>query len=242
MTAQSVEDPELIDILPIEASMSGRNSVYQFCDARQQQVSYAVCLHTIRKIQDDSIPRDQFIECQRAYCHNNCPSAKMRAQEVAAGQALFFIPRRREITDPVEVTKSGRSEGAVSSGKYDMSNASYARGWAIGGGPGEVREQRKAVKKSAPPPAKKSGFVEMDLAQVVNAISDDDKKKAAQAPAVKCNPETVAAAKEIIGKRDADAVIEKATEIVAANPTMRPMKGESMADFLKRRALMSKAK
>lgn len=237
---EAVEE-ELINILPIEASMSGRNSVYQFCDARQQQVSYAVCLHTIRKIQNDSIPRDQFVECQRAYCHNNCPSAKMRAQEVAAGQALFFIPRRLEITDPV-AAKSIKNDGAVSSGKYDMNNASYARGWAIGGGDGEVRD-RQAPKKRVPAPAeKKSGFVEMDLAQVVNAISDDDKKKAAQGPAIKCNSETVAAAKEIFGKRDAAAVLEKATEIVAANPTMRPMKGESMADFLKRRALMSKAK
>lgn len=246
MTATNAVEEELIAILPIEASMSGRNSVYQFCDARQQQVSYAVCLHTIKKIQDDSIPRDQFVECQRAYCHNNCPSAKMRAQEVAAGQALFFIPRRLEITDPV-AAKNIKNDGAVSSGKYDMQNASYARGWAIGGGDGEVRD-RAAPKRRVPPPAvKKSGFVEMDLAQVVNAISDDDKKKAAQGPvaqgpAIKCNPETVAAAKEIIGKRDAAAVLEKATEIVAANPTMRPLPGESMADFLKRRALMSKAK
>lgn len=232
------DDPELIDILPIEASMSGRNSVYQFCDARQQQVAYAVCLHTIKKIQDDTLPRDQFVECQRAYCHNNCPSAKMRAQEVAAGQALFFIPRRTEITDPV-AAKAERSDGAKSSGKYDMQNPSYARGWAIGGGSGEVREPKKRV--PPPPPAKKSGFVEMDLAQVVNAISDGE-KKATQEPAIKCTPETVAAAKEIIGKRDAEVVVQKATETVAANPTMRPLPGESMADFIKRRAKESKAK
>lgn len=207
------EDPELIDILPIEASMSGRNSVYQFCEYRQQQVSYAVCLHTLKRIEDGTIPRDQFTECQRAYTHDTCPAKKMRAQEVAAGHALFFIPRPRHITDPV-VKGVTSPDGAASSGRYDMSNESYARGWAMAGRDGYSTDA--PVKRSKPTrnigPIKKTGFVTEGMADVVNVLMKEnaDSKKAEPVKAVEPTAE-------------------------APNPN-RPFPGESTADFIKRRA------
>ncbi|MEG2989813.1 MAG: hypothetical protein RR818_00585 [Citrobacter sp.] len=220
------EDKELALIFPPEKSMSGRNSVYQFCDARQQQVSYAVCLHTIKKIEDGTMPKDQFIECQRGYTHNNCPAKKMRKQEIAAGQALFFIERPRHITDPV-AKEANTSNGAVSSGKYDMNNPSYARGWAIGGGSGV---NTAAPKKQQPKPTrnvgpiKKTGFVEATMADALNEMVKDDKKpKAVEQPkpvAAKAAPAPVAAAQP--------------------STSNRPLPGESMADFIKRRAQQGK--
>lgn len=224
------EDKELALIFPPEKSMSGRNSIYQFCDERQQQVSYAVCLHTLKKIEDGTMPRDQFVECQRAYTHNNCPAKKMRAQEIDAGQALFFIERPRHITDPTPTAKEdNKSGGAVSTGKYDMQNASYARGWAIGGGSGQNTE---APKKRAPAPKpKQKGFVEETMADALTAMvaSDSSKKEVAAEPAAQKQKSKPQAAKPV--------------EVVnTAATSQRPLPGESMADFIKRRASQGKAK
>lgn len=199
-----VIESELIPILPVEASMSGRNSTYRFCDQREQWVSYAVCLHTLRRIEDNTLPAEIAVECQRGYCHNNCVAKVMKAEEVDAGHALYFKARSRHITDPTPLEE--RKSGATSSGKFDMSSASYARGWAIGGGAGEQRDRSAPNKRAAPLPAPKpkSNFVEATGADLVNAVMADQKK-----PAAPTKPST---------------------------PTMRPLPGESMADFIKRRA------
>lgn len=208
-------------IFPPEQSMNGRNAFYQFCDARQQQVSYAVCLHTVKKIEDGTMPSDQFTECQRGYCHNRCAAKVMKKEEAEAGQALYFIPRREEVCRPLEKAER-KSDGAVSSGKYDMSNASYARGWAIGGGAGEVREPKKRIPPPPKPSKPKTGFIEEDMSDLVNVLSEESKKGkvAPKAAPVKA------------------AVPEPAKETLT---TIRPKPGESMADFIKRRAALSKA-
>lgn len=201
-----VTDPELIPILPIEASMSGRNSTYRFCDQREQFVSYAVCLHTLRRIEDNTLPAEIAVECQRGYCHNNCVAKVMKAEEVDAGHALYFKARPRHITDPAPAEE--RKSGAVSSGKFDMSSASYARGWAIGGGAGEQRDRPAPKKRTPLPPAPKpkSNFVEATGADLVNALMAESKKPA-------------------------PAPIKPST-----STTMRPFEGESIPDFIKRRA------
>lgn len=204
------EDPELNNIFPVEMSMSGRNAYYQFCEAIGQSSSYAVCLHRMAKIADGSIPNDDRTECQRAYCHNTCPSKKMRAEEIKAGQALYYRPRIELKVEP----KTTQKDGAVSSGKYDMSNASYARGWAIGGREGYSTEATIVRNKRRPaPPApvkKKSGFIEESMADLVNVLM---KEKPA----------------EVVIKPK----LEKPTE---TSTTLRPLPGESIADFVKRRA------
>lgn len=137
----------------------------------------------------------------------------MKKEEAEAGQALYFIPRREEVCRPIEKAER-KSDGAVSSGKYDMSNASYARGWAIGGGAGEVREPKKRIPPPPKPAKPKSGFIEEGMADLVNVLSAESKKsKPAPTP-------------------------EPAKETLT---TIRPQPGESMADFIKRRAALSKA-
>lgn len=215
------DDPELIALQPIEASMSGRNSVYRFCEQRGQSVAYAVCLHTIRRIEDNTLPTEIAVECQRGYCHNNCVAKKMKAEEVAAGHALYFIPRPRHITDPAPAEE--RKTGAVSSGKYDMSNPGYARGWAMGGREGYNVDRQPPKRKPAPPPPKpkpKSGFVEEGMGDVVNVLMKENAEKKV-APASTPKP----------------AVNAPATPTVDLTST-RPLPGESTADFIKRRAAM----
>uniref|UniRef100_A0AAU6W0A9 Uncharacterized protein n=1 Tax=Pseudomonas phage Nican01 TaxID=3138540 RepID=A0AAU6W0A9_9CAUD len=211
------EDPELIALMPVEQSMSGRNATYYFCEQRGQSVSYAVCLHTLRRIEANDLPAEIAVECQRGYCHNNCPAKVMKAEEVAAGHALYWKPMRSCITDPVAEEKKNASGGAVSSGKYDMSNASYARGWAMGGRDGYNVDRQPPKRKPAPPPPKpkpKSGFVEEGMADVVNVLM---KESAKPAPAPKPTGGT--------------------TPTVDLTST-RPLPGESTADFIKRRAAL----
>lgn len=209
------EDPELTNIYPVEMSASGKNAHYQFCEAIGQSSSYAVCINRMAKIADGTIANDDRTECQRAYCHNTCPSKKMRAEEIKAGQALYFKPRIEYKVEP----KTTQKDGAVSSGKYDMSNPSYARGWAIGGREGYSTDTTVVRNKRRPAPAapvKKSGFIQESMADLVNVLMKDK-------PA------------EVVVKPK----LEKPTE--TTNPA-RPLPGESIADFVKRRAAESKAK
>lgn len=209
----SSEARELAEIHPPEKSMSGRNSHYFFCEHRQQQVSYAVCLHTILAIDENRLPSKSFVDCQRGYCHNTCYAKKMRAEEKSVGQALYYKPR----IEVKAIIATDKDSGAQSSGKYDMNNASYARGWAIGGGQGEVRERKKAVTRPAAPPKPKDHFVTATAADLVNAVMADEKKEAPK-PAPK-----------------------PAAQPAAASTQLRPMPGESTADFIKRRAQLMKA-
>lgn len=213
------EDSNLIPVHPLEASMSGRNSVYRFCEQRGQSASYAVCLHTIRRIEANDLPAEIAVECQRGYCHNNCVAKVMRAEEVAAGHALYFIPRPEHITNPKVVIENNKPQAAVSSGKYDMNDPSYARGWAIGGGSGEVREQKKPVRQAPVPvkPKKPSYEVSGNMADVVNVLMKENAEN-------KAKP-----AKEVPAP-------------VADQSSLRPLPGESTADFIKRRAAMKVAK
>lgn len=216
--SEAQEDPELIAILPIEASMSGRNSVYNFCEERGQFANYAVCLHTIRRIENNDLPSWIAVECQRAYCHDNCIAKQKKAEEVAAGHALYFVPRPRHITDPVAAKEREANGGAVSSGKYDMSNPSYARGWAMGGCDGYSTEKparkQSAKPTRAPAPAKKSGFIEEGMADVVNVLMKEHSEK------------------------KAEPVVAKQAAPAADQSSNRPLPGESTADFIKRRAAM----
>ena len=168
---QPLKDEELELIYPPEKSMSGRNSTYRFCEARGQSAAYAVCLHTLQAIDENRLGSTQAIDCQRAYCHGNCIAADMRKEERAAKQALYFQERRAVIIEGAarpEVVDSSKS-----SGKYDLNNESYARGWAQVGSKihGEARQKRPAY---VPPAPKKSGFVEYDQAEVLNSLAKKD--------------------------------------------------------------------
>lgn len=199
---QVAEDSELSLIFPPEQSMSGRNATYFFCHRRQQQVNYAVCLHTVSAIEEERIAGSTFEDCQRAFCHNDCQAKEMKAEEVAAGQALYFKAR---IT-PVHV-KAPTTDGAVSTGKYDMNDPSYARGWAIGGREGYSTDPKPSARK----PVKKNHFVEASMADVVTAIAKESAAKPAEPVAVQ----------------------EAATP---SSTPLRPEPGESPLAFAKRRA------
>lgn len=204
------EDPELSLIFPPEKSMSGRNSVYRFCDAKQQQASYAVCLHTLQAIDENRLASDRFPECQRAYCHGNCVAADMRKEERTAGQALYYVERRREIIEPVQLKVA--DDHSQSSGKYDLNNESYARGWAQVGS--RIHgESRPKPTRNIGPIKKALGFVEHDSAAVLNSMIEKE-QKAKPAPAA---------------------------PVTASGASIKPEPGESPLAFAKRRKALLEA-
>ncbi|SUE95833.1 Uncharacterised protein [Ectopseudomonas mendocina] len=200
-------------LYPVEKSMSGKNAFYHFCDVRGNQQSYAVCMHTVKAIEENRVKSDQFIECQRACTHDTCPAKAMRAEERAAGHALYY--KERIDVNPANTRSEAEAQAnalTVSSGKYDMNNPSYARGWAQVGyklgkdDPSKPIKHKPAFKNPpAPSPAKKSGYVEEGMADLVNELMKDQPKKA-QSP----SPTTA----------------------------IKPMPGETPIEFAKRRAAM----
>lgn len=205
---EALKEPELI--YPVDQSKSGRNSYYQFCDYRQQQVGYAVCLHTLDAIEENRLASDRFVDCQRAYCHDECPAKVMRAQEVAAKRSLFFVPRR-EIE--AFTAKAISDDGSKSTGQYDLNNESYARGWAQVGSKihGEERQKRPAY---VPPAKPKPSFVQMDGAAIVNQISKEDR------------------AKKDVPDRPVHKIPVQAAPVESQ---LKPLPGESPLEFVRRR-------
>lgn len=201
-------------LYPVEKSMSGKNAFYHFCDVRGAHASYAVCMHTIKAIEENRIKSDQFIECQRACTHDTCPAKAMRAEERAAGHALYY--KERTNLNPVNTRPEKEAQAnalIVSSGKYDMNNPSYARGWAQVGqklgkeNDGKTITHKPAFKNPPPAPAKKTGYVEEGMADLVNELMKEQPK---QAP----------------------------SSTTTTTTTIKPMPGETPIEFAKRRAAL----
>lgn len=213
---EAIKEPELI--YPVSQSKSGRNAHYYYCDARQHQVSYAVCLNTMEAYDAGLLKKDQVTDCQRFMCRDECPARGMRAQEIAADRALFFTPRPAHITDPAPKQEL-MGDMAKSTGKYDLNNESYARGWAQVGQRLNRDDSPKPTRNIGPitKPKAQPGFVQMDGAAIVNQIAKEDqaKKAASPAPSPQPQPEVKAAPVE--------------------QTSLKPLPGESPLAFVQRR-------
>lgn len=76
--------------LPIEASARGDNAYYcEFCNFCGHRPSYAACLDRIKH----GVRSTNFSDCTTAIQRRHCPAMEMRAQEIEAGKALFYISR-----------------------------------------------------------------------------------------------------------------------------------------------------
>lgn len=214
-----MSDAELIALEPIEASQSGKNAYYHFCHIRGGQQSYAVCLHILKAIDEQRISKGQFEDCQRACTRDDCDARRMRAEEIKAGHALYYKQRLvfEPVTDRPEVDQSNRS-----SGKYDLTNPSYARGWASVGralgkeSTGKNIQHKPAFKnppKPSAPPKPKDHFVQEGLADLVNVLASEKPKPAAPAPSPKSDNST---------------------------NSLKPMPGETPLEFARRRAAANK--
>lgn len=79
----------LADEHPVEASRSGCNTVFHYCEPLDCRASYAGCLHTLEAIMDGRGHLRP--ECEAAYLSGTCPAIAMRKMELRADRALFFV-------------------------------------------------------------------------------------------------------------------------------------------------------
>lgn len=90
--------------LPPSASKSGRNAHYLTCNAVGRRVNYAVCLFTIEKLEAGKQLSE--VACNEAVCGGGCKAKEMRAEEEAAGKALYFLERKVPVEpDPRPMAK-----------------------------------------------------------------------------------------------------------------------------------------
>lgn len=81
-----------IDIqnLPIDYSARGDNAYYcDYCNFAGHRPAYAACLDRIKH----GVHNANFNDCTTAIQNRNCPAMTMRAQEIEAGYALFYLDR-----------------------------------------------------------------------------------------------------------------------------------------------------
>lgn len=212
-------------IYPVDMSKAGKNAYYHHCNQRGQSVSFAVCLHTIAAIDENRVKEDQFIDCQVACKNGLCEARRMRRQELDAGHALFYKERTNINPANTRSEKEAQEKAlCASSGKYDLTSASFARGWNQVGSSTRSSESapakpvRKPVAAPAPKPVEKpSGYVEQDFSKLVNTIASE---KPIEKPAVLVEPVT------------------PDPKPAAPQTADKPMPGETPLQFARRRAAM----
>ena len=117
--------PVTVEVLPVDASRSGRNTVYHHCDQIERRTSYAVCLFTLAAHEKGKLRPDS--ECYQHIQRGECKAVGYRQQEIEAGRALFY--QERQIST-VKVEEEPRQE---ITGPTKPDSESYMRGWMAAG-------------------------------------------------------------------------------------------------------------
>jgi hypothetical protein len=102
---------------PLEQSRGEANRYVFWCDAHEQRRGYGSCLYLVEGYEAGTLRPDPDSDCANAMEQGNCAAMKMRAKEKAAGECLFYEPKR-----PV-------SDMPLSKREVDRTSPSYIRGW-----------------------------------------------------------------------------------------------------------------
>lgn len=179
--------PVTIEVLPAEASKSGRNAFYHSCPLLNRRASYAVCLHTIDAAKDGRLPES--CECGPHIGRKLCDALKMREQEEAAGRSLFFQERVfPSVTEERAIKKLNPDANIEILGPTRPDDRSYMRGWEMVGGSKPATSAKKSVVKELNRPASDRlfGSKSVTLADTVNSLAKEeliDKVAPASSPA-----------------------------------------------------------
>lgn len=141
------------EILPPEASMAGKNTVYCGCTHLNKRSNYGVCLFTLKAFEEGKLQQDS--DCFQTIKCGSCEAKKFRQQERDAGRALFFKPRVQVVTTERPAFEARRS--------VDESSASFKRGFARAAG-----DRIPVVTK--PAPVKKP--IRDDQLKIVGTLSE----------------------------------------------------------------------
>ncbi len=157
--------------LPPQASRAGKNRYYHQCDAVGSSRHYGICLFTI-----EAYERGQELmetPCVEAMKSGTCPAMKMRDEERAAGEALYF--KEPDPEKAVSPAAAKQERNAVS-----KNHPSYQRGYSgavWGGEESKSKAKAKPAPKSTPKPAPKQRdpeeMIEFDSSRIVNSLIDE---------------------------------------------------------------------
>lgn len=102
-------------------SLGGHNAFYFYCNGTQGRTNYASCLATIElaKKGDDNMRPG----CMAMIEKGGCPALKMRARELEAKRALFFIDRRTLVKDLEDRLARSQADNTIRYGKSRRATA-----------------------------------------------------------------------------------------------------------------------
>lgn len=175
-------------------SKSGMNAHLHWCDYTDQRRYFGTCAHLIDAFNKGELGEGSVHgDCSHAMQRGNCPGLAMRAEELKAGKAIYFIPRTGNPDKP------GKPKDEAA-GRYNPRSAGYQAGWnRVSATSGAERTQAPVSSTPAPKkPAKPAGpaIQNMDIGAVVTELAKQEssvqkdtsaptEKKAAHKPEVK---------------------------------------------------------
>jgi hypothetical protein len=146
---QAIVGFEDIEIYPVDASKQGGNACYvDTCQVVGSRPAYAACLSRIQLRADGkSLPSQP--ECATAINRGECPAQAMRKEEIDAGQAIYFI-NRRKLREFIDLREGNTAREVIAE----------AVNWV-----------KAKVKPKAPPPAAPKHFLDSDVGDYAAALN-----------------------------------------------------------------------
>lgn len=180
-----------MDKLTPDFSERGDNTHLVRCETYNGMRHYAVCLR-INKLVERGEARPVDTDCQRTIRCQECPAAKMRKEELAAGEALYYtrrednplfkdLPASKSIDVLSVSSQVGWEKGAMACGKRKVEHLNRTHyEWDADTGPAPVTKQQAApVRKAAatPKPAAPAAPSGNFYADLVNKMMKEHKEK-----------------------------------------------------------------
>ncbi|MGU5794286.1 hypothetical protein ACV1DW_15755 [Aeromonas hydrophila] len=166
-------EPVTTEILPVDASRSGKNTVYHHCGQLERRAAYGVCLFTLECFDKGKLRTDS--DCYQPISSGSCSAMALKAREIEAGRALFFKER------VIPVVAQTEEPAVTITGPTKPESESYMRGWDAAGRLVGDRPARKPslAPRPTPKPAVKTasermfGVKESSLADAVSTAATE---------------------------------------------------------------------
>lgn len=165
---------------PVDASLGGDNAFYLgHCGVVDHRPPYAMCMKHVADRKEGRLD-SRWAACSAAVGNKTCAAIKLRKEELAAGKALYYVPRSRMRELAAE--------------REEESNSRFAR--LLEGGKRTVERAVKAVKAAIKPETPKKDARPDDLfapakdgfAEAITRAAAKEAEKPAPTPKVKAEP------------------------------------------------------
>lgn len=163
----------------LDLSIGGLNVHRHKCEPQNNEKrTYGCCLYLLSEFRKDNFHPDPADappsdSCAAAMKAGVCTAMKMRAEEEAAGYALYYTPLEGSLAHP-------RAQNRTFNYGLGSGSDNYQRGYEKAGRPSPVTPAKSATVKTKPMPkpiAKQDdGPLDMDMSKMINDMIDEGKK------------------------------------------------------------------